>query len=138
MIKLTYCLHRLPSLTRAEFQRYWRETHAPLVAAARDALGIRRYIQQHTVDSAIGAANDEGRGIPYGDGEDFDGVAELWFDSEEAVAAAVATEAGQKHARILFEDEANFIDFGRSRCFITQANEVIAGKALASRNQLLH
>ncbi len=127
MIKLTYCLHRLASLSRAEFQQYWRETHAPLVAVAREALGIRRYIQQHTVDSAIGAANNEGRGIPYGDGEDFDGVAELWFDSEEAVAAAVATEAGQKHARILFEDEANFIDFGRSCCFITQANEVLAG-----------
>ena len=24
MIKLTYCLHRVPSLTRAEFQDYWR------------------------------------------------------------------------------------------------------------------
>ena len=48
------------------------------------------------------------------------------WSSEEAVAAAVATEEGQKHARILFEDEANFIDFARSRSFITQANEVIA------------
>lgn len=125
MIKLTYCLHRLPSLTREEFQHYWRTNHAPLVLAAREALGIRRYIQQHTVDSSIGAANNEGRGIPYGDGEDFDGVAELWFDSEDAVAAAVATEEGQKHARILFEDEANFIDFARSRSFISRANEVI-------------
>ena len=125
MIKLTYCLHRLPSLTRADFQDYWRNKHAPLVAAAQEALGIRRYIQQHSVDSPIGAANNEGRGIPYGDGEDFDGVAELRFDSEEAVAAAVATEAGQKHARILFEDEAKFIDFARSRSFITKANEVI-------------
>lgn len=125
MIKLTYCLHRLPSLTRDEFQGYWRDTHAPLVAAAKDALGIRRYIQQHTVDSPIGAANNEGRGIPYGDGEDFDGVAELWFDSEEAVAAVAATEEGHRHAIILATDEANFIDFARSRCFITQANVVI-------------
>lgn len=125
MIKLTYCLHRKPEMSREEFQAYWRGTHAPLVKAAQQALGIRRYIQQHTVDSPIGAANNEGRGIPYGDGEDFDGVAELWFDSEEAVAAAVASEEGQKHARILFEDEANFIHFPRSRSFITHANEVI-------------
>jgi uncharacterized protein (TIGR02118 family) len=125
MIKLTYCLHRKPEMSREEFQAYWRGTHAPLVKAAQQALGIRRYIQQHTVDSPIGAANNEGRGIPYGDGEDYDGVAELWFDSEEAVAAAVASEEGQKHARILFEDEANFIDFPRSRSFITHANEVI-------------
>jgi uncharacterized protein (TIGR02118 family) len=125
MIKLTYCLHRLPSLSRAQFQDYWRSTHAPLVEAAREALGIRRYIQQHTTDSPIAAANNEGRGIPYGDGEDFDGVAELWFDSEEAVAAAAATEEGHRHAVILFEDEKNFIDFTRSRAFITRANEVI-------------
>ena len=125
MIKLVYCLHRKPEMSRAEFQAYWRGTHAPLVKAAQQALGIRRYVQEHTADSPIGAANNEGRGIPYGDGEDFDGVAELWFDSEEAVAAAVASEEGQKHARILFEDEANFIDFPRSRSFITHANEVI-------------
>ena len=125
MIKLTYCLHRLPRLSRAQFQQYWRETHAPLVDAAREALGIRRYIQQHTVESAVALANNEGRGIPTGDGEDFDGVAELWFDSEEAVAAAAATEEGAKHARILASDEANFIDFARSRCFMTQANPVI-------------
>ena len=125
MIKLTYCLHRLPSLSRAQFQDYWRNTHAPLVEAAREALGIRRYIQQHTVDSPIAAANNEGRGIPYGDGEDFDGVAELWFDSEEAVSAAAATEEGYRPAVILFEDEKNFIDFARSRCCLTKANEVI-------------
>ena len=57
MIKLTYCLHRLPTLSREEFQQYWRGTHAPLVAAAREALGIRRYIQQHTVGSAVAEAN---------------------------------------------------------------------------------
>src|SRR2546430_11945348 len=25
MVKLVFCLHRLPALSRAEFQRYWRE-----------------------------------------------------------------------------------------------------------------
>ncbi|HEY5625473.1 MAG TPA: EthD domain-containing protein [Dehalococcoidia bacterium] len=29
MIKLVYCLRRLPELTREEFQRYWRQNHAP-------------------------------------------------------------------------------------------------------------
>ncbi|MGH7820684.1 MAG: EthD domain-containing protein [Candidatus Binatia bacterium] len=31
MVKLVFCLRRLPHLSRAEFQRYWRETHGPLV-----------------------------------------------------------------------------------------------------------
>lgn len=125
MIKLTYCLHRLPSLSREEFQRYWRETHAPLVAAAGPALGIRRYVQCHTVESAVGDGTADGRNMPHGDGEDYDGVAELWFDSEEAVAAMTATEEGLRHAHILLEDEKNFIDFTRSRAFIGRENVVI-------------
>ena len=31
MIKLTFCLHRLPHLSREDFQRYWFEKHAPLI-----------------------------------------------------------------------------------------------------------
>ncbi|QPC99060.1 EthD domain-containing protein [Qipengyuania soli] len=125
MIKLTYCLHRLPSLTREEFQRYWRETHAPLVAAASEALGIKRYVQCHTVESAIGDGTADGRNMPHGEGEDYDGVAELWFDSEDAVAAMTATQEGLRHAHILLEDERNFIDFTRSRAFIGSENVVI-------------
>ena len=40
MIKLTFCLRRLPHLSREEFQRYWREQHAPLVAKHAKTLGI--------------------------------------------------------------------------------------------------
>src|SRR5690242_16791764 len=32
VIKLVFVLRRKPSLSREEFQRYWRERHAPLVA----------------------------------------------------------------------------------------------------------
>jgi len=122
MLKLTYCLHRLPSMSRAAFQRYWRETHAPLVAAAGPYLGITRYIQSHTEDHPVTEATAQGRGIPTGDGEDYDGVAELWFDEE---AFGNPGEDFDKHARILAEDEANFIDFARSRIFMTRENHVI-------------
>src|SRR5262249_12358508 len=50
MIKLVFCLRRLPHLSRAEFQRYWGETHGPLVRRRAEALGIRRYVQLHTLD----------------------------------------------------------------------------------------
>ena len=33
MIKLVYCLRRKPGMTWDEFSTYWREVHAPLVAA---------------------------------------------------------------------------------------------------------
>ncbi|HBQ49001.1 MAG TPA: EthD family reductase, partial [Hyphomonas atlantica] len=48
MIKLTFCLRRLPHLSREEFQVYWREKHAPLVAKHAEVLGILRYVQNHT------------------------------------------------------------------------------------------
>ena len=75
MLKLTFCLHRLPGLSRAEFQRYWRETHAPLVRRHAAALGIERYVQVHAGYDDFSAALRAGRGGPEG----YDGVAELWW-----------------------------------------------------------
>ena len=48
MIKLTFCLTRLPGFTREAFQDYWINTHAPLVASVKDTLRIRRYVRQRT------------------------------------------------------------------------------------------
>ncbi len=57
MIKLSFCLRRKPELSRAEFQRYWREQHAPLVRSHAKTLRIARYVQLHT------ASSDAGRGL---------------------------------------------------------------------------
>ncbi|MGH7417889.1 MAG: EthD domain-containing protein, partial [Candidatus Rokuibacteriota bacterium] len=48
MIKLVFCLRRLPNLSREEFQRYWLDTHGPLVRQLAPALGVKRYVQVHT------------------------------------------------------------------------------------------
>jgi len=125
VFKLTYCLHRQPGMTRDEFQAYWRDNHAPLVAAAAPSLGIKRYIQQHTADSPIVSATAEGRGMVHGPETDFDGIAELWFEDESAVIAATATEEGLRHAHILADDEAKFIDFSRSRVLVSDENALI-------------
>lgn len=124
MLKLTYCLHRLPKLSREEFQLYWRETHAPLVRAAAPHIGVKRYVQCHAEEHSVATATAVGRGIPTGEGEDFDGIAELWFD-EDTWDVEPSVEAAE-HARILAEDEAKFIDFSRSRIFFTRENIVIA------------
>ncbi|MEP5938112.1 MAG: EthD domain-containing protein [Erythrobacter sp.] len=125
MIKLTFCLRRLPALSREEFQRTWRDDHAPLVKAAAQHLGIKRYVQCHTDDNAMIAAGAAVRGIAHGDGEDFDGIAELWFDDEIRTEPATDHDQAAKHAKILLEDEARFIDFTRSRMFATHENVVI-------------
>ena len=110
MIKLTFCLRRLPHLSREEFQAYWRGVHAPLVAGVADVLQIRRYVQCHSVPAELSAPIGASRGAP----EDYDGVAELWFDSLEAVAANGASEAARAAGAMLLEDERKFIDLARS------------------------
>jgi uncharacterized protein (TIGR02118 family) len=109
MIKLTFCLVRLPHLSRDEFQRYWFETHAPLVASVKDALRIRRYVQLHSLPADVSENLRTARQGPEG----FDGVAQLWWDSFEDMAlsgSAAAADAG----RLLLDDERKFIDLPKS------------------------
>ena len=64
MIKLVFCLRRLPHLSREEFHRYWLDTHGPLVRELAPALGVKRYTQVHTVTSAFSEAMSRHRGAP--------------------------------------------------------------------------
>jgi uncharacterized protein (TIGR02118 family) len=125
MVKLTFCLRRAPHLTRDAFQRYWREEHAPLVQRHAATLGIRRYVQLHTVDHSVNAALSESRGGPDEYPEPFDGVAELWWDSVDALAAASATPEGRAASLALLEDERRFIDLGRSPIFVGEEATII-------------
>jgi uncharacterized protein (TIGR02118 family) len=122
VIKLVFPLHRRPELSREEFQRYWRETHGPLVRAHAETLGIRRYVQSHTLSTPVNDGLRASRDAP----EDFDGVAELWWDSLDALAAAVATPEGQAASVELLEDERRFIDHARSPLWLSEEHEVIA------------
>lgn len=110
MIKLTFCLTRLPHLTREQFQDYWLNTHGPLVASVADTLQIRRYVQLHSAPPEVSLGIRESRGAP----TEYDGVAELWFDSLEAVVANGQNPAAQEAGRRLLEDEMKFIDLARS------------------------
>lgn len=121
MIKLVYCLRRQAHLSREQFQRYWWETHGPLVREHAAALAIRRYVQVHTLDGPITEALRAGRGT----GEPFDGVAELWWESAEDLAAASASPAGQRAIHALLEDERRFIDFARSVVWVGEERVVI-------------
>ena len=64
MIKLVFALRRLPHLSRAQFQQYWREEHGPLVAKFRTELRIRRYAQAHTAEQPINELLRSSRDAP--------------------------------------------------------------------------
>ncbi len=122
MTKLVFCLRRRPHLSREEFQRYWFERHAPLVRSHAVVLGIRRYVQTHTLEHPANAALQASRGGP----EAYDGVAELWWDSPEALAAATSTPEGAAAGAALLADERTFIDLARSALFIATERPIIA------------
>ncbi len=110
MIKLTFALVRLPSLTRKTFQAYWRDHHAPLVASVREVLRIRRYVQLHSLPDDVSANLRRARGGPEG----FDGVAQLWWDSLDDMAATASDPAAAIAGERLLADERQFIDLAHS------------------------
>jgi len=116
MIKLIYCLRRLPDLSREKFQRYWREKHGPLVVSHKDDMNVRRYVQCHTIDDARMEEQRKASGRP----EWFDGVAELWWKSLEEFAPAQPTPARQKSNFELDQDERKFIDLSRSPVWLSE------------------
>lgn len=116
MVKLTFALRRAKHLSREEFQRYWREQHAPLVESHRRVLGIRRYVQVHTLDVPANAALRAARGGP----SEYDGVACLWFDSAEMPTTPEAMRAGAE----LLEDERRFIDLENSPLWLSEEKPI--------------
>ena len=113
--RLVFPLQRREELTREDFQRYWREQHAPLVRSHAQTLGIQRYVQVHT---DLNAETDPGRVARDGQ-PPHDGVAELWIDRDLATGTIEEQRAAGAE---LLADEATFIDLAASNlcyyCFI--------------------
>ena len=121
MIKLTFCLHRLPGMSREAFQAYWFDNHAPLVARHSKVLRIRRYVQMHSATHAFNDVIRASRGAP----EMYDGVAELWWDSMDDLTAPPTPES-QAAGLALLEDERKFIDLSRSPLFIGEEKVIVS------------
>ena len=124
MIKLTFCLVRLPHLSREAFQAYWFDTHGPLVASVAETLKIRRYVQLHSLPETVNAGVGASRQAP----PEFDGVAQLWFDSLEALAENGRRPEAQAAGALLLEDERRFIDLPKSPLWWGQ-ERVVVGEA---------
>lgn len=119
MIKLVMCLRRRADLSRAEFQDYWQNQHGPFFQKNAATMRSRRYVQSHTIDSPLNDGMRESRGML---GE-FDGVAEVWFDSEEDLMEAMGSEEMQQLSVALLEDEGKFVDHSKSCAFIVREQE---------------
>jgi uncharacterized protein (TIGR02118 family) len=106
-------------MTREEFKDYWMNKHGPYFMSNADKMGAKKYVQSHTLDTPLNEALRISRGmIP-----EYDGVAEVWFESEEALMEGMSSPEGQELGAALLEDEGNFIDHSKSSAFIVEEHE---------------
>ena len=123
MIRISYLMRRLPHLSQQEFQSYWSEKHPQAAPAdAFPTLGVKRYVQVLPLESD---ARNLVIGPRTGLVEPFDGIAELWVDSEDALVRDWSTDRAQEYVKTFFEDEKNFIDWTRSTILVSKENVVI-------------
>ena len=107
-------------MTRDQFQDYWLNKHAPLFQKFADTYKTKRYVQCHTIDTPLNEGIRESRGMM----QEYDGVAEVWFESEEEFIEGMSSPEGQKLSAILLEDENKFIDHAKSTAFIAKEYEL--------------
>lgn len=120
MIKLTFCVRRLDSISESDFHDYWLNQHGPLVKSVSEVLKIRKYIQTHAIDTPVNAAIAASRGAP----ERLDGIAELWWTEDDFAASGTKQEA-RDAGQLLYEDEAKFIDFTRSPLWYNREHVIL-------------
>jgi uncharacterized protein (TIGR02118 family) len=108
MIKYIICATRKAGMTREEFSAYWRNHHGPLVKSVPEFMRhVRKYVQCHLVGDAA----------PLGTAGVYDGVAELWFDSQEDLVKAFKE---PRYLEIIRPDELKFVDLSKCISFITE------------------
>jgi uncharacterized protein (TIGR02118 family) len=122
MIKLVFMVRRREGISREDFQRYWREEHAELVQRHAGLLRIRRYVQTHARDTDLDDALAGSRGS---EPRQYDGVAELWWDSIDDLVQTATSEEGQTAQQALLEDERRFIDLANSPIWLGEEIAVI-------------
>ncbi|MFA4987740.1 MAG: EthD domain-containing protein [Candidatus Brocadiia bacterium] len=122
MIKLVFCLKRLPGLSVEDFHSYWRNIHAPLVVRHKCVLKIRRYVQFHT---SVDALTDRLRGFRQSP-EPYDGIAEIWYESRDALVSLGRDPDAKTASRELREDEARFVDLSASPIWIGEDVPIIS------------
>ncbi len=106
MIKLVYCISKKPGLSDEAFFQYWEQVHGPIGARIP---GLRRLVQSHRLT------------VP-GDPKpaDYDGMAELWFDTIEALLVARVSAEWQASSA----DEAHFIDPQRTAYLVSEEHPI--------------
>ena len=105
MIKIVLLLHRRPDLSVEQFRAHWHGPHRELLVRLP---GLRRLVLNDVLPGRDGAPAS------------YDGIAEDWFESPEAMQAAFASPEGQAVAA----DAPTFLDSARIQILVVDEKEV--------------
>jgi uncharacterized protein (TIGR02118 family) len=105
MLKVAIFLSKQSQLSNEAFDQHLRETHAPLVAQLP---GLRRLV--------INRVQPDPSGAPPA----WEAIAEDWFDSVEAMQAALGSPQGQA----VNADAATFLDLSKLQFLVMHEEEV--------------
>ena len=120
MIKFVMCLTRHPAMSREQFQDYWPTKHGPFFMKHAATMRAKKYVQSLTIDTPLNEGLRKSRGML----PEFDGVAEVWFESEQDLMEGMSSPEGQELSAALLKDESNFVDHSKSSAFIVREREL--------------
>jgi len=123
MIKLCFCIRRLPHLSREEFHEYWRRVHTRSAGPdAAKVLGMKKYAQVRTLPEELNRSVASSRpGLE----PEFDGISEVWLESVEAYERDWGSPEGMVTMKHFLDDEKNFIDWSRSTIFLAEEHVLV-------------
>ena len=120
LVRFTALAVKRRDISTEEFHRYWLFQHAPLTRKFRHITRPLRYVQSHVIPSPTLEAFAKGRNWtpnPY------DGVVELWWHTDEEMAAALTSPEAYEALALLAEDERRFCD-SSTVVFMTREYEI--------------
>lgn len=103
MIKMVALVNKKKDMDKEDFVRYWIDVHAPL---EKKWPGLKRYVISTTI-KVLG-----------GEGPEYDGMAELWFEDEDALKSALAS----NERTVSREDFLKFVD--NAKIMLTEENVI--------------
>lgn len=104
MIKMVAMVNRKEGMERNEFIDYWLNIHAPL---EKKWPGLKRYVISITTSA------------PGGGEPEYDGIAELWFEDDDALKKALES----RERQISREDFLKFV--GRASIIFTKEHVIL-------------
>lgn len=123
MIKMTMLLKRNPKIKHEEFVQHHIEKHGPLFRQIPEAKEhVIRYIQTHPIREKSTVIQVD----------DFDGTAELWFDSVEGLDKVLSSDFYKEK---VLPDELIFLDHSNTKVTLGYQENIIGDMSAYRSNR---